>query len=100
MGENRLQAWFRFADWCRGTLRAGSDAGFGIDKDCIVASECLARRRPWKIGTEVPRLPRLQCENAIYHVITRGDGRRRLFQCQSVHSPQPMQWRPAAGRIT
>lgn len=27
----------------------------------------------------MPRLPRLQYENAIYHVVTRGDGRRRLF---------------------
>ena len=61
-------------------LRVGSDAGFGIDKDCIVAPKCLAQRRPLKIGMEVPRLPRLQYENAIYHVVTRGDGRRRLFQ--------------------
>jgi len=29
---------------------------------------------------EVPRLPRLQYENAIYPVVTRGDERRRLFQ--------------------
>ena len=29
-----------------GTLRVGSDAGFGIDKDCIVAPKCLAQRRP------------------------------------------------------
>jgi len=29
-----------------GTLRVGSDAGFGIDKDFIVAPECLAQRRP------------------------------------------------------
>jgi REP element-mobilizing transposase RayT len=28
---------------------------------------------------DVPRLPRLQYENAIYHILTRGDGRRRLF---------------------
>jgi REP element-mobilizing transposase RayT len=27
----------------------------------------------------MPRLPRLQYKNAIYHVVTRGDGRRRLF---------------------
>ena len=27
----------------------------------------------------MPRLPRLQYENAIYHLITRGDGRRKLF---------------------
>ena len=27
----------------------------------------------------MPRLPRLQYENAIYHIVTRGDGRRRLF---------------------
>jgi len=27
----------------------------------------------------MPRPPRLQYENAIYHVVTRGDGRRRLF---------------------
>jgi len=27
----------------------------------------------------VPRLPRLEYENAIYHIVTRGDGRRRLF---------------------
>ena len=27
----------------------------------------------------MPRLPRPQYENAIYHVVTRGDGRRRLF---------------------
>ncbi len=27
----------------------------------------------------MPRLPRLQYENAICHVVTRGDGRRRLF---------------------
>jgi hypothetical protein len=27
----------------------------------------------------VPRQTRLQYENAIYHIITRGDGRRRLF---------------------
>lgn len=27
----------------------------------------------------MPRLPRVQYENAIYHVVTRGDGRRRLF---------------------
>jgi len=28
----------------------------------------------------MPKLPCLQYENAIYHVVTRGDGRRRLFQ--------------------
>ena len=27
----------------------------------------------------MPRLPRLEYANAIYHVITRGDGRRQLF---------------------
>ncbi|WDQ18075.1 hypothetical protein [Rhodopirellula sp. P2] len=27
----------------------------------------------------MPRLPRLKYENAIYHVATRGDGRRRLL---------------------
>jgi hypothetical protein len=27
----------------------------------------------------VPRHPRLQYENAIYHIVTRGDGRRKLF---------------------
>ena len=30
-------------------------------------------------GAMMPRLPRLQYENAIYHVVTRGDGRRRLL---------------------
>jgi hypothetical protein len=30
----------------------------------------------------MPRLPRLQYENAIYHIVTRGDGRRRLFHDQ------------------
>ena len=30
-------------------------------------------------GAIMPRLPRLQYENAIYHVVTRGDARRRLF---------------------
>jgi len=132
----------------------GSDSGFGIDKDCIIAPPCAARRRRSKLGTEMRRLSRPQYENAIYHVVTRGDGRRRLFQdeghyerftdgvmdqvdrcgwsviafcrmpnhihaslsgmiqgfsgrrrrllleSQSVHSPQPMQWRQAAGRIT
>ena len=58
----------------------GSDTGFGIDKDCIIAPPCAALRLPLKIGTEMPRLPRLQYENAIYHVVTRGDERRRLFQ--------------------
>ena len=27
----------------------------------------------------MPRLPRLQYENAIYHIVTRGDGHRQLF---------------------
>lgn len=27
----------------------------------------------------MPRLPRLQYENAIHHIVARGDGRRRLF---------------------
>jgi putative transposase len=27
----------------------------------------------------MPRLPRLEYPNAIYHVVTRGDGRRQLF---------------------
>ena len=27
----------------------------------------------------MPRFPRLQYKNAIYHIVTRGDGRRRLF---------------------
>ena len=27
----------------------------------------------------MPRVPRLQYENAIYHIVTRGDGRRKLF---------------------
>jgi putative transposase len=27
----------------------------------------------------MPRLPRLQYEDAIYHIVTRGDGRRKLF---------------------
>jgi len=63
-----------------GFIPALSDAGFGIDKDCIIASQRFALRRPWKIWTEMPRLSRLQYENAIYHVVTRGDGRRRLFQ--------------------
>ena len=27
----------------------------------------------------MPRPPRLEYENAIYHIVTRGDGRRRLF---------------------
>jgi putative transposase len=27
----------------------------------------------------MPRLPRLEYANAIYHVMTRGDGRRQLF---------------------
>ncbi len=27
----------------------------------------------------MPHLPRLQYDNAIYHIVTRGDGRRRLF---------------------
>jgi putative transposase len=30
----------------------------------------------------MPRFPRLQYENAIYHIVTRGDGRRRLFHDQ------------------
>ena len=30
-------------------------------------------------GGEMPRLPRLQCENVIYHIVTRGDGKRKLF---------------------
>jgi REP element-mobilizing transposase RayT len=30
----------------------------------------------------VPRPPRLQYENAIYHIVTRGDGRRSLFHDQ------------------
>lgn len=30
-------------------------------------------------STLMPRLPRLEYANAIYHVITRGDGRRQLF---------------------
>jgi putative transposase len=27
----------------------------------------------------MPRLPRLQYPGAIYHLVTRGDGRRKLF---------------------
>jgi putative transposase len=27
----------------------------------------------------MPRLPRLQYAGAIYHIVTRGDGRRKLF---------------------
>ena len=27
----------------------------------------------------MPRMPRLQYSNAIYHIVARGDGRRRLF---------------------
>ena len=27
----------------------------------------------------MPRLPRIEFANAIYHVITRGDGRQKLF---------------------
>jgi putative transposase len=27
----------------------------------------------------MPRFPRLQYENAIYHIVTRGDGRRWIF---------------------
>ena len=30
----------------------------------------------------MPRLPRLQYPGAIYHIVTRGDGRRRLFHDQ------------------
>ena len=70
--------------------RVGSDAGFGIDKDYVVARQCFALRRPWKIGTEMPRLPRLQYENAIYHVVTRGDGRRRLFQDKGTTDDLPL----------
>ena len=27
----------------------------------------------------MPRLPRLQYPDAIYHIVTRGDGRRKIF---------------------
>ncbi len=27
----------------------------------------------------MPRLPRLQYAGAVYHIVTRGDGRRKLF---------------------
>jgi putative transposase len=30
----------------------------------------------------MPRLPRLQYPGAIYHLVTRGEGRRRLFHDQ------------------
>jgi len=27
----------------------------------------------------MPRMPRLECANAIYHIVARGDGRRKLL---------------------
>lgn len=33
----------------------------------------------------MPRLPHLQYENANYHIVTRGDGRRRLFRDPGHH---------------
>ena len=37
------RADFGLLEWVGGTLRVGSDAGFGIEKDCVVASGCLAQ---------------------------------------------------------
>lgn len=59
----------------------GSDPGFGIASlERLGATGCVKDGCCKSSGSRhVPRPPRVQYPGAIYHVVTRGDGRRALF---------------------
>jgi hypothetical protein len=61
-------------DTCKGISFAGARLGFRFSTSWNGAIDVATL-----MSRFTPRLPRLQYANAIYHVITRGDGRRQLF---------------------
>lgn len=75
--RRRRVYWVEFSgDWenaIQGSAIQGSDLVFGFPSRRILDSFSDSE------SETMPRRPRLQFPGAIYHVVTRGDGRRALF---------------------